>query len=125
MKQFVTAVAQSEPNEDGEEGALEFDLDGRIIHIHRPSDGQLGMVIAGIGPGRKLDQKIAHAINFFVGLVDDEDYDHVVGRLMDRKDPFNLPQVEEIIKWLVEEWTGNPTRPPSGSTPSRRSGGRN
>ena len=122
MKEFVTAVEQAEREED--EG-IAFLIDGHECHAYMPTDGQIAMAIAGVGRHTNDMQKTAAAIDFFVGVLDEESEQYVVERMMSRNDPLGLDQVQEIIMWLIEEFTGRPTQSPSASTRSQRSGGQN
>lgn len=125
MKQFTTAVdiAERETVEDGD--VYEFEIDGVKCKAYRPGDGQLGVLMATTGRYANIQDQIAGIINFFASVLDDASQHYVVTRLLDRKDPFGIDQVESIMRWMVEEWTGNPTREPSGSAPSLPSGGQN
>jgi hypothetical protein len=121
-KEFTTAIEQQHP--DDEDVPLLFMLDGHECKAYTPTDGQIAMTMAALGRHTSDITKMAGVIDFFVAVLDEDSHSYVVNRLMDRADPLKLEQVEEIIMWLMEEWSGRPTRSPSVSTQSRQSGGR-
>lgn len=132
MREFSTAV-EAVAAEEAEDLAVEFRLVERdaedeiirekICRAYPPTDGQLAMMMAGLGRHSKTEDQIASVINFFVGVLDEESHQYIVDRLLDRNDPLGLAQVQEIIEYLTEEWSGRPTESPSVSTRSRQSGG--
>lgn len=124
MKEFTTALKAIEQEQDEEDATLHFSLDGHELKIYPPSDGQLALLMASTGRHRTMPNQIAGIIDFFVELMDEESAGYIERRLLDRKDPFGLTEVTAIMEWMVEEWTGRPTQSPSGSTQSRRPGGR-
>lgn len=113
MREFTTAV--KEATEDTEEG-MKFTLDGVELLCMQPHDGQLAMLMASVGRHTSQQTKIAGIIDFFVAVMDERSHGHIVDRLLDRDDPFGLKEVEEIMMWMIEEWTGRPTKSPSVST---------
>lgn len=135
MKQFITAAKEAiEAADDNlEEGLLEFELvqqfaddrpdEVRKLAAHKPDDGQLGILIATVGGRSNKITATAGTINFFMSLFDDDDAAYLESRLLDRKDKgLKIEKVSEILEWFIEEWTGNPTDEPSGSTRSQSSG---
>ena len=120
MKVFTTAVeaAEAQPEE-----GTPFEIDGFECHYIKPSDTQIALLMAQMGKFSTIPEQIAGIVNFFVQALDDESYQYVVGRLMDRRDPFGIDQIQEILAWMMEEWTGRPTQPPSVSTESPPNGG--
>jgi hypothetical protein len=121
IQEFITqAKAADEPEDVG----MEFDVDGVLCTAYHPGDGQLAYLVATTSRHSSAQEQVAGLINFFVAVLDDESREHLVARLLDRKDPFGVTEVEEIFKWLTAEWTARPTKSLSGSTPSRRTGGR-
>jgi len=121
MREFTTAIEQHHP--DDEDVPLLFKLDGHECKAYMPTDGQIAMTMASLGRHTSDMTKMAGVIDFFVAVLDEPSHQYVVDRLMDRDDPLRLDKVEEVILWLMEEWSGRPTRPPSVSTQSQRSGG--
>lgn len=121
MKEFITAVEAVEAED--EDLGTPFMVDGVECRAYAPSDGQLAMLVVSISKRSSQHEKIAGIINFFDSTLDEESREYITDRLLDRTDPFGVVQVEEIIEFLIEEWTGRPTKSPSGSTRSQRPGG--
>lgn len=117
MKEFTTAVKEVTETEDDK--ALHFAVDGKELKCYRPNDGQLAMLMASVGRHASQTQQVAGIIDFFVAVMDDESHSYLVDRLLDREDTFGLQEVESIMMWMVEEWTGRPTQRPSVSTQSQ------
>lgn len=124
MKEFTTAAAEAEKPEGAEDEGMEFSVDGVLCHCYKPNDGQLAFLMATTGRHSNEQEQIAGIINFFVAVLDDQSHDFLVKKMLDRDDDFGILEVQEIMQWMVEEWTARPTQSPSASTPSRRSGGR-
>lgn len=134
MKEFTTAVNDVVADEENDEDLLEFqitrkDADGEVldtqeIRCWRPGDGQLAMLMTSLGRHTTVATRIAGIIDFMVGVMDEESHEYIVGRLLDREDEFGLEQVQEIVEWMTEEWTGRPTQRSSASMRSQRTAGR-
>lgn len=120
MKEFLTAATQA----DDDDVPLLFKLDGRECKAYTPTDGQIAVTLAALGHQTNDMQKIAAVINFFVAVLDKDTHEWMEARLMDRDDPLGVTEVQDVIMWLVEEWSGRPTPSPSASTRSQPSGGR-
>lgn len=120
MREFTTAV---EEIVDDQEAPIEFKLDDVTLRAYRPTQGQVAMAMAATGRHTNDQTRMAGIIDFFVEIMDEQSHQHVVQRLLSRTDPLGLEQVQDIIMWLMEEWSGRPTQPLSVSTQSRQSGG--
>jgi len=121
MKEFTTAAESVEITGDE---MIEFKIDGESCHAFQPSNGQLAVLLASIASTQQWTHQVAGVINFFDAVLDDESSAYITRRLLERTDQFGLDEVQDIIQWLVEEWSSRPTQPPSGSTPSPPKGGR-
>ena len=123
MKEFITAAREAA---DDLEENLEFNVDGVLCQASRPNDGQIAVLMATTN-ARHLSEAevVAGIINFFVAVLDDETHNYLVSKLLDRKDPFGLAEVQGIISWMMEEWGARPTRSSHGSTQSQPSDGQN
>lgn len=122
MKEFVTALEETALEAGGtpvEEQAIEFKIDGRVLHAYPPTDGQLAFMLAALGRGQTSDQRFAAIINIMLGCLRDEDADYMESRLLTRG-PERLPvkQVENIFEFLMTEWFARPTQPQSDSVSS-------
>lgn len=123
MKEFNTAAKEADPNTDSD--ALEFSVDGVLCRAYRPGDGQLAVLVVATSSYSTTEEGVAGVLNFFASTLDDESHTYLTSKLLDRKDPFGLGDVEGIISWLVEEWGGHPTQQPSDSASSQQTGGQN
>lgn len=120
MKVFEVAARA-----DGDDSGTKFKVkdaktkEGEVeLLAYQPDEAQFAVLMATTGRGTTAADRIAGIINFFVNILDEEGADYLTGRLLDRKDPFGIKNVEDIMEWLSTEWTGNPTQEPSGSTQS-------
>lgn len=121
MKEFITAAA--EESETDPDGPLEFSIDGVVLRAYRPTPGQMAMTMVSLGKHSDQRTRIAGLIDFFVQVLDEESATYVADRLLSRTNSLPLEQVDEILTWLIEEWSAHPTQSPSGSTRSQSSGG--
>lgn len=132
-KDFETAARAATTTQEEEEAGLPFtvtekDENGNVTarvtcRCFRPGDGQLAILMATTGRHSSQNEQIAGIINFFASVLDDDSHTYLVNRLLDRKDEFGLEQVQDIMEWMIEEWTGRPTKSPSVSTRSPSSTG--
>lgn len=123
MKEFKTAAREAAGIDDAEE-VIEFVVDDETWRAHKPTEGQVAWLMANMTDYVKAEEQAAASINFFVGLFDQETRRIIAHRLMDREDPFDLQQIQEITEYLVEEWSSRPTKSPSDYMPSQQNGGR-
>lgn len=128
MREFEAAVKATEEEEGVDIPLIKRGVDGEVIErkvlkAYRPDDAQFAMLMASTGRGSTLHNRIAGYINFFVNIFDEEDAAYLESRLLDRRDSFGVEQVDEIMDYLAEEWTGNPTQLSSDSTPSPQTDG--
>lgn len=117
MLSFTTAVKDTEG--DIEEDVIEYDLDGVMMTAYRPSGGQFAMVLAMTSQYSSNEESLAGLVTMFVNIHDEESQNHIVKRLFDRKDSFDIDDVDRIFRGLTEEWSARPTEPPSDSPSSR------
>lgn len=117
MLSFTTAVKDNEG--EIEEEAIEYDLDGVMMTAYRPSGGQFAMVLAMTSQYSSSEESLAGLITMFVNIHDEESQNHIVKRLFDRKDSFDVEDVDRIFRALTEEWSARPTEPPSDLPSSR------
>lgn len=125
MREFVSA-AKAKTEEDTEViQPIEFSLDGKVYRAYPPTESQIALVVAATTGGYKTnDEGIAAMINFAVALLSKDDHDEIVQKLMNREDPFELPDLMQIMEYIIEEASGNPTKLSSDSTQSRANTGR-
>jgi hypothetical protein len=76
----------------------------------------LALLMSSVGRHTNMQTQVAGIIDFFVAVMDDDSASYVTDRLLSRSDPLGIDQVQEVMEWMVEEWTGRPTPPLSVST---------
>ena len=124
IKRFETAAKQKKVETEG----TPFEIPDRAVEgkdqtyrklvAFQPGEGQFAMLLADVGRGTSEAQKIAGFINFCMAIMDASSADYLAGRLLDRDDDFEVEDMQAIMEWLTEEWSGNPTQEPSGSAQS-------
>ena len=122
MREFTTA-AKFEIEEEDE--PLVFIHDGREVRFYEPSAGQLA-IMATLSTSKE-HQAVRQLMTLFFSVMDDETHEYFESRLMDRKDTFDLDTeggVLDIYEFLMEEWSGKPSKQPSDYQPPRKSTGR-
>lgn len=124
-KAFITAVKEKvdENDPEAEEGLLEFDLDGEQITAHKPTPEMFAILMHAAGRYTTTADAVSGFIDFFYECMDRSAAQHIRSRLLSRDDDFGLDEVEDIVAWMVEEWTGRPMKRRSASTESPRSTG--
>lgn len=125
MREFVTA-AKDTLGEVDEDSIITFKHDGRDVTFFEPSTGQQAIMLT---MGRRdMDKKQAgQFIALFFEMMDEETERYFEGRLMDRRDTFDLDGeggIMDIFEGLIEEWSGKDTKQPSDYQPPRRATGR-
>lgn len=122
VREFVTAAEKADETED--EADLIFAIDGKEMRAYRPTDGQYALLMMAMGRHASDMQQFAGIIDFFINVLDEESQRYVVERMASRDSIIPLEKITEIMEWMIEEWGGRPTQPPSASTSSQRNGGR-
>lgn len=122
MREFTTAAKFDVEEEDE---PLVFIHDGREVRFFEPSAGQLA-IMATLSMSKE-QQTVRQLMTLFFSVMDEETYEYFESRLMDRKDTFDLDTeggVLDIYEFLMEEWSGKPSKQPSDYRPPRKSTGR-
>lgn len=103
----VIVDSEGEPvlGEDGEQ-----QIEKRTLVCRPPKDGQVALLMARMGRHSGTNDKLAGIIDFFVGVLNEEDHQYVVTRLMDGEDPFGINDVTDVMTYIVEEWGKDRTR---------------
>jgi hypothetical protein len=124
MKEF-TVAAKAQADEDAEvEAPIEFKIGEEVFRAYRPTAGQIAVMTSRMDDLSTDMEKLAAIIDFFVGCLDKESNRILSRKLMDRDDPFEMEDVNDILSWLMEQWSGRPTQPSSASARSPRTNGR-
>lgn len=130
MKEFQTAV-KAQVAEDEDFGFdVDFEVDKgtdkeRKIVAHKPSDGQMTVLMAFVGDDlRSNAESVSAALTFFNSVLEIEDARYIRRRLLDMHDPFGADEVIAILTYLMEEWSGKSGTSQPASRGSRRQNGR-
>lgn len=103
-KQFTTAKRRSKP--------IEFELDGEAYHFTAPKTAGMVLDVLSHGAGDPNSPAAAKAtLDWMSQGLPEEENARLIERLRDPKDDFDFADLGPIIEFLVEEATGNPTRP--------------
>jgi hypothetical protein len=125
VKEFAVAAKARDEDDADISTPIEFKVGDDVLRAYRPEVGQVAIMYARMDDTVAADsERIAAMIDFFMGLLDKESRRLLTRRLMDRDDDFEMEDVNDILNWLMEEWSGRPTRPSSASSRSRQNGGR-
>jgi len=108
---------------DGAE-PIEFMVDGEQYTAYPPTPGQMALLVSAQAKNRDPGESIAAIIDFLDGILDENAQADFRKRLLDREDPFDFDNVEQIMEGLIEEWSARPTPSPSASASSQANGGR-
>lgn len=124
MKEFTTAAKAVAASNEGVVGeVLVAKVDGREVTFNPPTEGQMAVLLAASAGLMSDAEAAANIINFFFSLVGDDDSRYLRQKLFHSEDPFGLEEIKDITMWLIEEWSGRPTKSPSDFMPSRQAGG--
>lgn len=131
MKEFISAVEETEANAEREEkiaalmsegktreeaerevdteAPTEFKLDGRVMHAYAPTTGQLAFMLATMGRGQTDDQRLAGIVNVILYSLRDDDRDYFENRMLerDKKKAVPIEVIEQIFEYLTEQWFGD------------------
>lgn len=105
MKTFETKAKEAK--------IVEFALDGREMTFTTPKRaGLIASVVNNIGlDGRAVDTDSTRDLLNWIGEgLSEEDAEHILGRLKDPADDFDLADVNEIAKHLLAQSSNRPTR---------------
>lgn len=124
MRQFTTAGKHH--SNEAFEGAepITFKVDDDTFTAYPPTPTQFAYFMAAQAEHKTDSDHIAGVIDFFDGMLDEEDRRLFRRRLLDRDDTMEFEIVQEITQSLVEEWSARPTSPSSESSTSQQNGGR-
>lgn len=126
MKEFGTAVKRTENSEPKNRGeAIPFMFYGIEVKVYQPDPGQYAMLMASVGRGASEMDRIGGVINFFMKIMDDDSASYIESCLLDSGHPMGIDDIEDVVQWLNEEWSGKVTESPSASTQSPSPAGPN
>lgn len=120
MKQFRTEKERAQP--------IVFAIDADEFEWTPPKQAGLLLDTIGLGVDRerlddaRMDQVRAQ-IDWVSSGLHPDDRDLLLDRLRDPDDSFDVDQLVEVMKWLIEQTTARPTRRPSASSRRSSTGG--
>ena len=122
LKQFGDAARKARDTGEEDDPRTVLVLD-REITIHSPGSGSLAYLAMSIaGAGNDLVQ-LGQVINFIMSIFEDDDARYVRGLLLDKESGFDAEDIMDLAIYIVEEWSSRPTKPSTGSSPSRQATG--
>lgn len=110
-----------ELDDEGKRGSKQVEVDRLETTARKPKEAIWMMMMASLSERAGTNEALAAAIDFVRKSLPDDDAMWLVMRLWDNDDNYGLDDIQEIVEYLMEEWTANPTESPSASTstPSR------
>jgi len=124
IKQFATAALNTDDSEFEGAEPIQFQVDQDTFTAFPPTSSQFALFMAAQSSHSKTADQIAALIDFFNGMLSEDDQQLLRWRLMNREDSFSFETVQAILEFLVEEWSARPTQSPQGSSSSRQNTGR-
>lgn len=94
------------------------------FHATMPTDENLFLLAAMAGDDdANAAEEAAGIMSLFKQSLPEDEYRELRSRLRDPEDDVTLDVLQEVIPWLMEEWTAFPTQPASVSSVSPPSTG--
>jgi hypothetical protein len=93
------------------------------FHATRPTDERMFLIAALIGDEDATGSEATAVMELFRDSLPADEYRTLKSRLSDPEDSVDLEILQEIVEWLMKEWTTFPTKPSSGSSQSPTSAG--
>src|SRR5262245_48553561 len=122
MRQFQTAAKRGAAGvSNAVDITFEYEVrEGEFVEMtaHPPTTGQLALFMSGNGKGMA---NVRALFEFLATVLVDDDYAIIEGQL---RDGLDLQVIIDLVQFLSSEWSARPTAPPSVSSRSRRSTGR-
>jgi hypothetical protein len=109
------AVTKDYKSKPRERKVVEFNLDDRKIVFTAPKDSSLVLPLV-TGSGNAEIAQVQVMFNWLSEGLSEEDNDHIISRLQDSDDDFDLPLLQEIVEDLIAEVVDRPTKPRRGSS---------
>jgi hypothetical protein len=99
-------------------------LKSDIFHASMPSDERLFFLAAMAGDeDAGVAAEAAATIDLLKSALPEEEFKTLRSRLLDPDDDVDMEMLQEVIPWLMEEWSGFPTEPSSDSSASQGNSG--
>lgn len=105
---------------DDEYNVIESD----IFHATQPTDERLFLIAAMVGDEDAVGSEATATLELLRDSLPPDEYRTLRRRLADPDDQdATLEVVQEVIEWLMEQWTAFPTQPSSDSSTSQTPSG--
>jgi len=93
------------------------------FHVTRPTDERLFLVAAMVGDEDGVGSEATAVMDLFRDSLPPREYSILRSRLADPDDSVDLDVLQEIVGWLMEQWSDFPTQQSSDSSGSPTSTG--
>ena len=101
-KEFTTAKNRHKP--------IEFTLDGEDYVFTPPKLARMTADLFGFGDDDEAQDGVAKAaMDWLSDGLPEEQRERIISRLRDPDDDFDVPDLTDIIKWLVSKVSGRPS----------------
>lgn len=122
MKEFVRAASEDDTPLGND--PLLFKVGDDEFTAYPPTTAMFALFMASQSDTREVQDKVAGLVDFLDQLIDEEQRITFHRALLDRDHPLSFTMLQDIVEWLVEEWSARPTQESSDSSPQQRTGGR-
>lgn len=123
VKEFALALERELEDEPDELLPFTMQDDDEQLYALMPTEADVALAAGALSAYAEDGEKVVAILDLFWSLMDPGTARHLRRRMRDRKDPFGVGDVMNVLEWIIEERTGRPTKPSSGSTASRPSTG--
>ena len=123
VKEFALALEREIETEPDELMPFTMADDDTQLYALMPTEADVALAAGALSQYAEDGEKAVAVLDLFWSLMTDETARHLRRRLRDRKDRFGVPDVMNVLEWIIEERTGRPTKPSSASTASQPSTG--
>lgn len=93
------------------------------FHATQPTDERLFLTAALIGDEDSVGSEARAVLDLLKDVLPTSEYRLLKSRIADPDDSVDLNVVQEVLEWLMEQWSTFPTEPSSASSPSPTSSG--
>jgi hypothetical protein len=121
LKQFGNAAKAS--TAEPQEPPLKANVLDRQVTFNSPGTGQIAYVASYMAGDDGEIIQYGGMLNFLFSLLQDDDDRAYVKRSL-RDQSLTMEDVEEILIWIVEEWSERPTKRPSDFSDGQRTTGK-
>jgi hypothetical protein len=116
----LESTSDTEVDKDGEPIVVRSD----IFHATQPTNERLFIVAATAGDEDSgAAQEAAMTFSLLKSVLPLNEYKIIRERLLDPEDDVDLSMLQQVLTWLMEQWTSFPTQQPSDSSTSPDSTG--